>query len=79
MNSAGFIRWFRDPGALLEVNGKSLNLPVGVGLEAICGSGCKIHPRVSMESEPVTRDLDISPVWGDHPDLAISLNLDIFS
>ena len=54
------------------------HLPVSVGLEAVCGSGGKIHPGVSVESEGVAArvDLDVGPVRGDDPDLAVALNLD---
>ena len=45
------------------------DLPVSISIKPICWPGSKIHSWISIESESISIDLDIGPIWRDYPDL----------
>ena len=51
------------------------DLPVGIRVEAVCGSGCEVHPGVAVEGEAIALHLHVGPVGGDDPHLAVALHL----
>ena len=53
------------------------DLPVGIRIEAVRGSGGEVHPGVAVEGEAIALHLHVGPVRGDDPHLSVSLDLGI--
>ena len=51
------------------------DLPVGIRIEAVRGSGGEVHPGVAVEGEAIALHLHVGPVGGDDPHLAVALHL----